>query len=387
MQSERVLFLSENIQKNSHAENLSIGMRSFCSIYIEIDYTKEYKSRGFFGLQEYIKRQASEAKITLIVILLGISKLVDPRFIYKLTQKEYKTILVLPDSEHCFEWHDRYYSQAVSLTWLFMPAMVGAFRLYNFPCTWGFGLSEKIYSQMPVDKNIDVSFVGGIYRSDRKEYLEYLKKNGINITIAGHGTELGSVGHEQMLDIIRRSKICINFTGAVSDKFLIHKKLSQCKGRIIEITFLGSFCLTEAAYGLEMLFTPGQEIDTFQSKEELLEKINYYLNNVENLNKIAAKGQMKAHCAHETTIVFEKVLKALSESNTYAPTSPILDYAFLREFNGTRMYWAGRNLSKLKVLNFVQELIAIESADIFLLRKGVIEFMRGFWHGIRANHG
>ncbi len=385
MQSQSILFLSENIQKNSHAENLSIGMRHFCSTYIEIDYTKEYKTRGFFGVQKYIELQAGESKIALIVILLGISKLISPQFIYKMTKKGYKTILALPDSEHCFEWHDRYYAQAVNLTWLFMPAMAGAFRLYNFPCTWGFGLSEKIYPKISTIKDIDVSFIGGIYRSDRKEYIENLKTNGIDVVVAGHGTELGAASHEEMLDIIRRSKICINFTGAVSDKFLIHQKLKQCKGRITEITFLGSLCLTEAAYELEKLFDIGYEIDTFQTKEELLEKIRFYLKNEEKREQIATAGQKKAHSSHESTTVFRKILEKLSEANVPAFTAPILDKAFVSEFDKTRIYWAGHHLGELKFSNMLQELRAIRTANILFLAGNLNQFIRGFWHGIKSN--
>lgn len=63
--------------------------------------------------------------------------------------------------------------------------------------------------------------------------------------------------------------------------------------RIFEVTGTGSFMLTEHHDNLPSFFTPGTEVETFRSSEELIEKTIYFLNNPGAREDIARRGQQK----------------------------------------------------------------------------------------------
>lgn len=63
--------------------------------------------------------------------------------------------------------------------------------------------------------------------------------------------------------------------------------------RLFEITGTGSFLLTDYHPNIENFFKIGEEIDVFNSPEELVQKIHYYLTNEQLRERIALKGQEK----------------------------------------------------------------------------------------------
>ena len=63
--------------------------------------------------------------------------------------------------------------------------------------------------------------------------------------------------------------------------------------RMFEVTGCGSFLLTEYYENLREYFKPGIEIETFRNREELIDKIHYYLANPEKREKIAKNGQQR----------------------------------------------------------------------------------------------
>jgi len=70
--------------------------------------------------------------------------------------------------------------------------------------------------------------------------------------------------------------------------------------RIWEITACGALLLTEYVSGLDQHFKIGKEIICFRNAKELAELVDYYLNNQDELKKIAKRGQ--ARSLHDHTI-------------------------------------------------------------------------------------
>jgi hypothetical protein len=60
-----------------------------------------------------------------------------------------------------------------------------------------------------------------------------------------------------------------------------------------EITAAGGFLLCQAHSDVEMFFDIGKECDTFRSTDELLEKIDYYLQHPDRRQQIAQAGQRR----------------------------------------------------------------------------------------------
>jgi len=95
-----------------------------------------------------------------------------------------------------------------------------------------------------------------------------------------------TVNTDQYVKIINSTKINLN----------IHPKLWKMKSnlRTFEVTMAGGFLLTDKPDGFSDLFKPGRDVICFNSKKELRELCEYYLDNEDERIKIAERGQKKA---------------------------------------------------------------------------------------------
>ena len=93
---------------------------------------------------------------------------------------------------------------------------------------------------------------------------------------------------------VKRGKVCIN---SVID----FAKGEAGNMRQFEVTGTGSFLLTESNPTLAQQFEPGREVETYQSFEELVEKISYYLTHDNEREAIARRGQERCLKDHGMT--------------------------------------------------------------------------------------
>ncbi len=158
------------------------------------------------------------------------------------------------------------------------------------------GANLNMFKPLNIKKKYDVTFIGNPIR-DRPDFLRFLIKNNINVKIF---SELwssypdlkdawgGFLDEKKITEIINSSKINLNF----SKTFIKCKKNTQMKGRIFEVLACKSFLLTEHFDGIE-LYLDGADKISFKTKKELLEKINYFLKNEEEREKLTQKLHRK----------------------------------------------------------------------------------------------
>ncbi len=134
--------------------------------------------------------------------------------------------------------------------------------------------------KLGVEKAFEVGFAGNL-SSHRKEMIDFLKENKIDITYKWvFGNEFNM--------FINRCKIFLN----------IHfTELLNTETRIFEVLGSGTFCLTERLSRPEM-FEQGKHLVSFENKNDLLEKIRYYLENQEEREQIAQAGMELALARH-----------------------------------------------------------------------------------------
>ncbi|MBD0381619.1 CgeB family protein [Paenibacillus sedimenti] len=90
------------------------------------------------------------------------------------------------------------------------------------------------------------------------------------------------------------SKIVINLHRSIDDQS--HNSNSKQipayspNPRMFDIAACGTLQLTDARQQLDQFYTPGVEIDTFSSPQELIAKIQYYLSHEEERQRIALRG-------------------------------------------------------------------------------------------------
>lgn len=133
------------------------------------------------------------------------------------------------------------------------------------------------------DKKIDVSFVGSIERQGRREILERISDNNINIYVSGgRGHNKSNLSFEDYGRIISESKICLNIQ--------LGSRVPQRKGRTFEISACGTFMLAnypEVFTGTEgSFFEEGIHYDSFD-EDNVVEKIKFWLENDSERERIA----------------------------------------------------------------------------------------------------
>lgn len=150
------------------------------------------------------------------------------------------------------------------------------------------------------DKTTDILFVGKA--SFRRMYLlEKIKNSNLKV----FGTDWGKANHLLSDDLkskitlssifgdplyheIQQSKIVLNL---VVNTWLILE--TGVNLRVFEALANRAFLLTDYCEELNDLFEIGKEIETFRDSHELIDKVNYYLKNESQREKIAQKGYEK----------------------------------------------------------------------------------------------
>lgn len=161
--------------------------------------------------------------------------------------------------------------------------------------------NEKIYRNLNLEKEFDVSFIGANY-GVRKDYIKFLIENGINVYTKGQGWDNGFADDDEMIEIFCKSKIVLGFAtvGKNDDIYIL-------KGRDFEVPLTGSMYITGYHEELKEYFELGKDIETYKSKEELLQKIKYYLGNDLEREKIAKYGYEKCLNNYTAKKAYEKV--------------------------------------------------------------------------------
>jgi len=144
-----------------------------------------------------------------------------------------------------------------------------------------------LYKKLNLPKIYDVCFVGRCY-GERPNFIDTLKRRGINIATFGQGWESSSrVSQADLIKIYNQSKITLNLS-------LSHDTpagyIYTLKGRDFEAPGCGSLLLTRDAKQIAEYFVPGEEIITYEDVNDAAEKIKYYLKNEVEMEEISKKG-------------------------------------------------------------------------------------------------
>ena len=139
----------------------------------------------------------------------------------------------------------------------------------------------------------DVVFVGAM-EEDRLNHLIYLAQNGIKVHIYGWVKEVKNQIHPNLI-VHNRFLFEEEFSAAqgcskIALNFLRKMNRDLQTSRSIEIPASGGFMLAERTDEHMQLFKEGKEAEFFSSKEELLQKVNYYLQHDQERLAIAKAG-------------------------------------------------------------------------------------------------
>jgi len=357
MRSYNIVYLGGERNKTSQYYGINLE-RSFNRLgdhrVSKIKYKEIYQQYGPVVAAKLISDELSKNNAEIVLICQDCDYEFPIEFFFGLRSR-YFLIMQVGDDEQIFDKCTRYYSQAFDLVWTASSKSVARYKLYNVDAVStppAFDLrSVKNFS---CEKIHDLCFVGSVQRKiGRKEYLNHLLKNGINIKIFGAGTSAGTVSRNEMNRIYASSKIGLSFTGisptipgrGLDGDITINQKIKQIKGRAHEIALTGTFVLSEYAPGIEDHFKFGDEIDVFHCKDELLSKVKYYLGNEIVRERMALKAYERAILICDEVRVCKKLMdtidaKIIRKNEPFITTNNIIykDPIFNRAYSSFHLF-------------------------------------------------
>ncbi|HEC27093.1 MAG TPA: hypothetical protein ENI67_06765 [Gammaproteobacteria bacterium] len=231
------------------------------------------------------------------------------------------------------EWRHANYNRYIALyAEIFTIAVKDHMVLYHeyglkpFYMQWACNPAKFSFLAGTGEKKYDVTFIGAAY-GKRITYVKYLIEKGVNIRVFGRGwrgrSDIrshwgGVLSTKEMLGIISCSRINLNFLWTSADQRICdgqpsvrenrnslpvlnegqpNKKAKQVdprfmiKGRSLELPACRAFQLCNYMADLDNYgFADGINIAVFRDKDDLLEKIDYYLSHGEEREAIAARA-------------------------------------------------------------------------------------------------
>ncbi len=105
----------------------------------------------------------------------------------------------------------------------------------------------------------------------------------------------------EMPDVFRRSRINLNIT--------LRSIQSGIPLRCLDIMGAGGFLMSNYQPELAQLFENGREMAMYESKEDLLDKVNYCLTHEEERKEIAYLGREKVRKEYDYKVAVQKIVE------------------------------------------------------------------------------
>jgi hypothetical protein len=148
-----------------------------------------------------------------------------------------------------------------------------------------FACDLEFHRDYQIERSFDVGFVGNTNQSIQADRLRLLMELSKRYKMNDFSKP---VYLQEMARIYSQSKIVVNMPNRGGFNM-----------RVFEAMACGALLLTEdTRNGQKELFTAGVQLDVYKSKQELFEKIDYYLANEERRREIAEAGQAEVRSKH-----------------------------------------------------------------------------------------
>jgi spore maturation protein CgeB len=169
----------------------------------------------------------------------------------------------------------------------------------------------------------DVTFIGQSY-GKRPATVERLRAEGFDVRCWGFGWPEGRIEQEEMVRVFGASRINLNLSSAFSPYRLPMRVLrriagkgerkSQIKGRTFEVPGSGGFLLTDHVAYLEDYLTPGEEIGVFESPDDLVTQVRWWLEHEDERAKAAEAGYRRVRAEHTYDRRFAEIFDRIGVS-------------------------------------------------------------------------
>lgn len=283
------------------------------------DYMQELSSAGRHAMNQHLIKKVRDTGFDVVIFSLYTDQ-IDASTVDEV-RKESKTLCLFYDDT----WrHDfvRYWAPHFDFFTSSDPECINKYRRAGLPHVihFPFGANERLYKPMGLAKRHDVSFVGG-WHPAREWLIRRLRKKGIQVAVAGHGWPEGVISHDEMIRMFNESRVNLNLSNSRCwdlrmlcaapingvRQLRSAKAAEQIKARHFEINACGAFQLSYYVDGLDRAYAPGREIGIYLDPDDLIDKVRYYLDDVDLRESIAAAGLSRTLAEHTFSMRFERV--------------------------------------------------------------------------------
>ena len=304
------------IFKYPHAWNEHVINRFLIYYDTEFLYISNFKNKNFTEIVEHINNLIKLKNIEIVVFDVDYFKFINFFFIKKINSK--KKIFITGDD---FEFHEFHSVTASACDLVLSQCPLSVLKYKEKGCEAYLSNMEfsKISNNNNDKKEIDVLFYGHI-TPDRRNILDYIVKEGINLKNIGHEGNVTGLPKDELLKLISKSKIVLELSKSRTSLVKnyasesIYKFYYLYKGKIIVAGLKGAACVAEYSPGTELLFSK-DEVATFFTKEECVKILKKLLNNKELLEKYTNKFTSKVYNLYEDKKNFEPIYKAIEKPN------------------------------------------------------------------------
>jgi hypothetical protein len=335
-----------------------------------LDPGQVYREEGMRGLEARVSETVRQGNIATVFYWLGPEFDFRPDFLFGLS--DLYRVLVLGDDEYYFDVSHRYYAQCCDLVLTNNP-LCERFHLYGIDALFLPNVFRPaLFSPGNDVKDIDVSFVGAMRgKTGRHRFASALQQAGIAPQVFGSGTSAGMISQQAVIDVYRRTRVNLNFTGGSSATPLdghlsINRRVRQVKGRNTKIALCGSFVLSERAPGLERLFDIGREIDVFEGPAELVEKARFYLQHEDVRETMALRAHQRAVRDYDEAAFWPRMLETIRARmrRKRKLRAPALDRSFRRAYAGWRFKYLAFFVMTARWRLFFRELALVTAPSL-----------------------
>ncbi len=302
-------------------QNFYPALRSMGHEVIPFDFVRELKRQGYEAMNRDLLRLVRELEPDLLFCILFEEQL-DRRVIREISeQTSTVTFNWFCDDHWRFDRFSRFW--APCFNW-YATTDEPSFARYGDLGIPGalftqWACNPEQYRPVVADRAIDVSFVGQPY-GNRRRNIDRLRRRGIRVSTWGSGWDEGRLTFEEMVEVFSASKINLNFSRAsVGTGRLFRRHIYQVKARLFEIAACGGFVLTEHAPGIDRWLTPGKEIVTFRSGDDLVRQVRSFLGDEEARTEIARHGCDRVRREHTYQRRLEELFSVMGLSTVGRP--------------------------------------------------------------------
>ncbi len=178
--------------------------------------------------------------------------------------------------------------------------------------------NQNIYRNLNSNRDIPISFMGQVdgHRSNRIPVLIKVM-SAFPASYVSVLNRRDFMPYSHCLEIMQRSRMVLNFCDGA--------ELKQLKGRVFEAGYCGALVLEQANNEIDCFLRPMQDYVPWDTPEDLLEKIRYYLTHDDEYIKITENCQNRLKTVYGYKAFWRQIVDAIvRHSNIKASNERIL---------------------------------------------------------------